>query len=169
MTFCNAAKVICVCLVCWRHPSSFVCSFSEKFITSIPSTNSFLVAELMPVRKRLQGPRYGIYNSCIKKGKGKGRATDGNCCQIAIFLMKRKTQFSGSTEDTCWASSITGFVKSQARAWGTREEREMEWTVPEGAENERTVRERQWQTVSRDVCEDEQAWWWWGPAVSMYT
>lgn len=57
--------------------------------------------------------------------------------------MKRKTRLSGSTEDTRWASEITGFVKSQARAWGRREEREMEGIMPEGDEKERTVGERQ--------------------------
>lgn len=87
----------------------------------------------MPVRKRLQGPQYGIYTSCIKEGKGNGKASNGSCCQIAIFLIKRTTQFSRSREEAR-AEQAT----SQARAWGRREEREIEQIISVRDKTKRT-------------------------------
>lgn len=91
----------------------------------------------MPVRKRLQGPQYDIDTSCIKEGKGKGKASNGNCCQIAIFLIRRNTQFSASREE-----ARAEQARSQTRAWDRREGREIGQIIPVKDKNKRTDRGR---------------------------
>lgn len=122
--------------ICWRHLSSFVCCFSEKFITSITPTNSILVAELMPVRKSLQSLQCCVYTSCIKKRKGRERECQWwKLLPNSHFPHEKETWFSrswghllGKLDHWIWE------VTHQARASGRREEREIGGIMPQGAE-----------------------------------
>lgn len=136
--------------ICWRRLSSFVCCFSEKFITSITTTNSILVAELMPVRKSLQSPQCYVYTSCIKKRKGRNSASDGNCYQIAIFIMKRKLDFQDQ-QRTLAGQARSQDLRSHTSGQGLGQEGEEcnGKDTASGSQNERTIRERPRQTTGR--------------------
>lgn len=120
--------------ICWRHLSSFVCCFSEKFITSITTTNSILIAELMLVRKSLHSLQCCVYTSCIKKRKGRNSASDGNCCQITIFIMKRELDFQDQQRKLAGqAGSQDLRSHTSGQGLGRRKKSEMGRILPQGA------------------------------------